>query len=39
MIAGGLTGLFQAFGPPPLGRDLEVSTLVLDRMASCSAPI
>jgi penicillin-binding protein 1C len=31
MIAGGLTGLFQAFGPPPLGRDLEVSTLVLDR--------
>src|SRR5262245_65934914 len=31
MIAGCLTGLFQAFGPPPLGRDLEVSTLVLDR--------
>ena len=30
-IAGGLTGLFQAFGPPPLGRDLNVSTLVLDR--------
>jgi penicillin-binding protein 1C len=30
-IAGGITGLFQAFGPPPLGRDLEVSTLVLDR--------
>ena len=29
--AGGLTGLFEAFGPPPLGRDLEVSTLVLDR--------
>jgi penicillin-binding protein 1C len=23
--------LFQAFGPPPLGRDLEVSSLVLDR--------
>jgi penicillin-binding protein 1C len=30
-IAGGVTGLFQAFGPPPLGRDLEVSTLILDR--------
>ncbi len=30
-IAGGVTGLFQAFGPPPLGRDLEVSTLVVDR--------
>jgi penicillin-binding protein 1C len=31
LIAGALTGLFEAFGPPPLGRDLEVSTLVLDR--------
>lgn len=31
VIAGSVTGLFQAFGPPPLGRDLEVSTLVLDR--------
>jgi penicillin-binding protein 1C len=30
-IAGGMAGLFQAFGPAPLGRDLEVSTLVLDR--------
>jgi penicillin-binding protein 1C len=30
-IAGGVTGLFDAFGPPPLGRDLEVSTVVLDR--------
>ncbi len=30
-IGGGLTGLFESFGPPPLGRDLEVSTLVLDR--------
>src|ERR1700704_2004369 len=30
-IAGGVAGLFQAFGPAPLGRDLEVSTLVLDR--------
>jgi penicillin-binding protein 1C len=30
-IAGGMTGLFQAFGPAPLGRDLEISTLVLDR--------
>jgi len=29
--AGGVAGLFQAFGPAPLGRDLEVSTLVLDR--------
>jgi penicillin-binding protein 1C len=30
-IAGGVAGLFQAFGSAPLGRDLEVSTLVLDR--------
>jgi len=30
-IAGGVTGLFEAFGPPPLGRDLEMSALVLDR--------
>jgi penicillin-binding protein 1C len=30
-VAGGVTGLFQAFGPAPLGRELEVSTLVLDR--------
>jgi penicillin-binding protein 1C len=30
-IAGGMAGLFEAFGPPPLGRDLEVSRVVLDR--------
>ena len=30
-IAGGISGLFQAFGPAPLGRDLEVSTIVVDR--------
>jgi penicillin-binding protein 1C len=30
-IAGGVTGLFEALGPPPLGRDLEVSKVVLDR--------
>ena len=30
-IAGGMAGLFQAFGPAPLGRDLEVSTIVVDR--------
>lgn len=30
-VAGGVTGLFQAFGPAPLGRDLEVSTIVVDR--------
>jgi len=30
-IAGGISGLFQAFGPAPLGRDLEVSTVVVDR--------
>ena len=30
-VAGGMAGLFEAFGPPPLGRDLAVSTLVLDR--------
>ena len=31
VIAGGAVGLFQAFGPPPLGRDLELSSVVLDR--------
>jgi penicillin-binding protein 1C len=31
LIAGGIAGLFEAFGPPPLGRDLELSTVVLDR--------
>ena len=30
-IAGGIAGLFEALGPPPLGRDLEVSRVVLDR--------
>ena len=25
------SGTFESFGPPPLGRDLEVSTFVLDR--------
>jgi penicillin-binding protein 1C len=29
--AGAIAGLFEAYGPPPLGRDLEVSRLVLDR--------
>jgi penicillin-binding protein 1C len=30
-IAGSIAGLFEALGPPPLGRDLEVSRVVLDR--------
>jgi penicillin-binding protein 1C len=30
-IAGGMTGLFEALGPPPLGRDLDVSRVALDR--------
>jgi penicillin-binding protein 1C len=30
-VAGGIAGLFQAFGPAPLGRDLELSRLVVDR--------
>jgi penicillin-binding protein 1C len=30
-ITGSIAGLFEAFGPAPLGRNLEVSTLVLDR--------
>ena len=30
-IGGAIVGTFESFGPPPLGRDLEVSTLVLDR--------
>ncbi len=29
--AGAITGLVETYGPPPLGRDLEVSRLVLDR--------
>ena len=29
--AGAAAGLLQAFGPPPLGRDLELSAVVLDR--------
>jgi penicillin-binding protein 1C len=37
-IAGGMTGLFQAFGPAPLGRDLEISTLVLDRHGKLLRP-
>jgi penicillin-binding protein 1C len=30
-LAGGITGLFAAFGPAPMGRDLEMSRVVLDR--------
>ena len=30
-IAGAVVGVFEAFGPPPLGRDLEMSKVVLDR--------
>jgi penicillin-binding protein 1C len=30
-IAGGITGFVQALGPAPLGHDLEVSRLVVDR--------
>jgi penicillin-binding protein 1C len=29
--AGAVSGLVDAYGPPPLGRDLEVSRVVLDR--------
>ncbi|MGE3529667.1 MAG: penicillin-binding protein 1C [Methyloceanibacter sp.] len=29
--AGALSGLIEAYGPPPLGRDLEVSRVVVDR--------
>ncbi len=29
--AGTLSGLLEAYGPPPVGRDLEVSRVVLDR--------
>ncbi len=31
VLAGGVAGVFEALGPPPLGRDLEVSRVVLDR--------
>jgi penicillin-binding protein 1C len=37
-VAGGVAGLFQAFGPAPLGRNLEVSTLVLDRNGKLLRP-
>jgi penicillin-binding protein 1C len=30
-MAGGLVGLIEAFGPAPLGRDLAMSQVVLDR--------
>ena len=30
-IAGAFSGLVETYGPPPLGRDLEVSRVVLDR--------
>ncbi|MGH6735646.1 MAG: penicillin-binding protein 1C [Methyloceanibacter sp.] len=30
-VAGGVAGLMQAFGPAPLGRNLELSSTVLDR--------
>ena len=30
-VAGATTGLVEAYGPPPLGRDLEVSRVALDR--------
>jgi penicillin-binding protein 1C len=30
-MAGGLVGLIEAFGPAPLGRDLAMSRVVLDR--------
>ena len=29
--AGAVSGLVEAYGPPPLGRDLEISRVVLDR--------
>jgi penicillin-binding protein 1C len=37
-MAGAVTGLFQTFGPPPLGRDLELSRLVLDRNGNLLRP-
>ncbi len=30
-VAGATAGLVEAYGPPPLGRDLEVSRVALDR--------
>ena len=30
-LAGAIAGLVEALGPPPLGRDLEISRVVLDR--------
>src|SRR4029453_770605 len=32
--SGAVSGLLAAYGPPPLGRDLEISRVVLDRNAT-----
>ncbi len=37
-IAGGIAGLFQAFGPAPLGRDIELSAIVVDREGKLLRP-
>ena len=37
-LAGSIAGLFQAFGPAPLGRDIELSTSVVDREGKLLRP-
>jgi penicillin-binding protein 1C len=38
VVAGGIAGLVEAFGPSPLGNDLELSTIVLDRNGKLLRP-
>ncbi len=37
-LAGSIAGLFQAFGPAPLGRDIELSASVVDREGKLLRP-
>jgi penicillin-binding protein 1C len=37
-VAGGGAGLVEAFGPPPLGRDVTLSAIVLDRNGTLLRP-
>ncbi len=37
-VAGAVAGLFRAFGPAPLGSDIELSAIVLDREGKLLRP-
>ncbi len=38
IIAGGIAGLIDVFGPSPLGKNIELSTIVLDRSGKLLRP-